>query len=160
MIAEILYNATKKETEKMEKSVLNEFNNLVYDICYELNIMRPEIIFDKSKLKTETMMAMSSIAENKIWINPDLQPNDLYFSVAHELRHFWQSKYKANQFLKDYQLRTSTDINSYNTQDAEIDANAYAYTIMIDFYKVRPKFDNLPADVVRQIINAAWNISI
>jgi hypothetical protein len=104
----------------------------VDDICDLLEIEFPIISFDNECLPTKTTMAGYGLDNGVMSINPDYCKEEakglILFSVAHELRHKWQSEYQPKMVSKrKYKVRDSkTSLNKYNSQDAEVDANAFA----------------------------------
>ena len=48
----------------------------------------------------------------------------------------------------------------YNLQPAEIDANAFAASIMINWFGLRPQWDNVPQNVVNEINKRMKLISV
>ena len=80
-------------------------------------------------------------------VNPDL-----FFAIAHELRHVWQIKNAESFSLSTYQpIDLLHSVEEYNLQTAEIDANAFAAVIMVDYFGVKPLFNNLSETVKEQI---------
>lgn len=77
-----------------------------------------------------------------------LKPSpDLLFSVAHELRHLWQAETDGDLYFKGYKtLREIGDVDIYNQQPAELDANAFASAIMAANFGISPTFDALSED--------------
>lgn len=139
---------------------MNEFEELILDICEELNIAIPKISYDKSKFYTETMRAMVDVELNTIYINKDLFDFDVYFAIAHELRHIWQIKTDKDKYFSSYIPRDKTDVETYNMQIAELDANAYALTIMQDFYGVTPIFKGMSEKIVSEIYKMADKLDV
>lgn len=124
-------------------------NDFIKFICKELNIECPEISYDESKLIGETMLALYD--GEKIYLkNKEIDPDTL-FAIAHELRHAWQIKNNEEYFLGNYKNRMETDIESYNMQIAEIDANAFATIIMIDIFKIKPLFQGMTEKTIKTI---------
>ena len=122
----------------------------ISDVCNILNISVPSISFDMSNFSTDTMMAQCKSDGSTIYIKKIDKPNpDYLFSIAHELRHIYQIKTDYEWFLSDYKpidLCASTE--EYNLQFAEIDANAFAGLVMVDFFHLQPLFEGL-SDVVK-----------
>ena len=97
-------------------------------ICDDLEIEKPlveEVLF----LHTPTQLAEYIPSDNILKHRPEKIPLDTMFSIAHELRHLWQMK-NCPEIFQNYINSTDTDIEQYNLQSAEIDANAYAMVIM------------------------------
>lgn len=122
----------------------------VKDICEELNIDVPEISYDTSKFATETMMALCD--GNTIYIKPCDKPTpDMLFSIAHELRHMWQIKTDNHLYFDNYKTSKEVDIETYNLQLAEIDANAYATVVMVDYFGLKPLYNGMSDKVISAI---------
>lgn len=68
---------------------------------------------------------------------------DLYFCIAHEMRHAYQVKYK--EFYKDafesYKPRNEVSVHDYNKQLLELDANAFAYMVIRDDFGIEMLLD-------------------
>lgn len=125
----------------------------ISDVCNILNISVPFISFDISNFPTDTMMAQCSPDCSTIYIKKIDKPNpDYLFSIAHELRHCYQIQTDIEWFLSDYKpidLCASTE--EYNLQFAEIDANAFAGLVMVDFFHLKPLFEGLSDSVKAKI---------
>ena len=107
------------------------------------------------------MLAQVDSLGSTIYIRKFDKPNpDLFFSVAHELRHVWQIRYHKKEYLSSYE---SMDIlkstKQYNLQLAEIDANAFAYIVMVDFFGIKPLFRGLSDDVKLKIMERVNEIA-
>lgn len=75
------------------------------------------------------------------------------FSIAHELRHIWQIKYNEKFYLETYKtIDLCYSVEEYNLQPAEIDANAFAYIVMVDFFGIKPLFNGLSDTVKSKIM--------
>lgn len=125
-------------------------NQYIKDICEELNISVPKISFDISLFSTPTMMALYD--GNTIYIKPYDKPNpDQLFSIAHELRHAWQLQTDEDYYFRNYKSVKELDIETYNLQLAEIDANAFASIIMIDWFGLQPLYQGMSDKVISKI---------
>lgn len=122
-------------------------------ICMELEISIPKVSYDVSKFPTDTMMAM--VTRDVMYIkkpkNGTKVNADLLFSIAHELRHIWQIDTDEQYFMQNYKGSSELDVESYNMQLAEIDANAYACLVMMDEFGVKPQFNGLSERVRKAI---------
>lgn len=132
--------------------MLKEF---IDDIAEILDIESPTISFDTSKFLTKTTMAQIDVKESVIYIKPFDKINpDILFAIAHEIRHFWQYKIDEEYFFEDYKPANEfSSIDEYNLQLAEIDANAFAGLIMMNYFKIKPLFKNLSNEVKLAIQN-------
>ena len=124
----------------------------INDVCDELSIPVPEISFDTSFFPTPTTLAVASTVDNIIYIKPfDKENPDLLFAVAHELRHLWQIRTNKELYLKNYKTRAELDVEAYNLQLAEVDANAFASIIMINWFGLQPLYQGMSDTVVAEI---------
>lgn len=126
-------------------------------ICDDLRIKKPKITIEKIQ---GTTLAKYIPKNNTVAIKKDYDNKyDLCFSIAHELRHKWQIDYKVYNFNDYKNSKESLSIKEYNLQGVEIDANAYAYLIMIGVFDIEPLFNGLDDDVKHQIKKRAKEIA-
>lgn len=124
----------------------------INDICEILDIPVPEISYDTSHFQTETMIAQCHSSGNVIHIKKVDVPNaDILFAIAHELRHIYQIRNDYEFFLADYKTRSDVDLETYNNQIAEIDANAFATIVMVDLFHLNPQFTGLSSVTIKLI---------
>lgn len=125
----------------------------ITDVCEILKINKPIISYDTSSFETDTMMAQCSSDGSTIYLKKCDKPNpDQFFAIAHELRHVWQIKSDKDFYLSNYKTIDQCDsLEDYNLQIAEIDANAFSGLIMIEFFNIKPLFQNLPDSVKAKI---------
>lgn len=75
------------------------------------------------QLRTSTQIAALTpdgiLIRNDIGVTPEL-----FFAIAHELRHAYQLE--NDRSLHDYHTSDQLDIDEYNAQPLEVDANAFA----------------------------------
>ena len=135
-----------------DKKTLRRWTRLV---CDALGLSKaPALIFDRSRLRTSTTMAALKSDGSRICVRDDIDKGpDLYFAIAHELRHAWQLEKRPAMF-ENYQASDELDIVAYNLQPAELDANAFGALVMRDAFGIEPLFEGLP-DEVRSAIRAA-----
>lgn len=128
-------------------------NEYISDVCEILDIPIPRISFDTSNFTSDTMMAQCNSDGTVIYIKKTQTPNpDYFFAIAHELRHIWQILNDSSFYLQSYKSRIEcNNLDEYNLQIAELDANAFAGLVMIDFFKIKPLFANSSALVVSKI---------
>nr|DAO66579.1 MAG TPA: IrrE N-terminal-like domain [Caudoviricetes sp.] len=120
----------------------------------KLGVVCPKINFSKNK-KTEGNLATLVLNENR---NPEeiiVSENyvviyDVLFDVCHELRHVWQT-YNQPEMFNSYVEIGNIDLEEYNLQPAEIDANAFAAVCMEEWFGVKPMFEGY-SDVVKKKI--------
>ena len=132
-------------------------NNILEFVCSNLKINKPRIEFTSDKNKIGSNIALTIISSNinqnntiivKEFIEIDY---DIIFSIVHELRHIYQYYYDK-QILENYKSNKEIkNVEEYNLQEAEIDANAYATRFMIDNFNVLPKFEGLSQKVKEKI---------
>lgn len=129
---------------------MKEIYQFINFICKDLKIKKPKKI-EFGRLQTNTMLASYNYKKDVITIKKDYQDiRDLYFSIAHELRHKYQIDRKMFDF-EDYKLSDVIDLKAYNLQPQEIDANAYAALIMMSTFGVKPLLNGLDKDVKEKI---------
>lgn len=113
-----------------------------------LDIDTPEWI-EVGELDTSTQIAAADIEKNVIYTKKGTDEKMLFFAIAHELRHLWQKEHK-NEMIKQFN-EEKMDINKYNDQEAEIDANAFATAIMVLMFGIRPLFKTLGEETREKI---------
>lgn len=128
-------------------------NDFIVDICDILNISVPSVSFDTSNFQTDTMMAQVELSENVLYLKKHDKPNpDLFFCIAHELRHIWQLQNDEELYFSEYKtVDLCSSVEEYNLQIAEIDAHAFASIILIEFFHLKPLFEGL-SDTVKSKI--------
>ena len=114
-----------------------------------LKIAAPAIRFVPVKqLRTSTQIAALTpdgiLIRNDIGVTPEL-----FFAIAHELRHAYQLE--NDRSLHDYRTSDQLDIDEYNAQPLEVDANAFAAGVMAEFFGISPQFLHMP-ESIRQLI--------
>jgi Zn-dependent peptidase ImmA (M78 family) len=135
-------------------------NEYIEDICELLNISVPTVSYDTSHFASDTMMAQCNPSGNTIYLKKCNKPNpDYLFSIAHELRHIWQAQTDEVFYFASYKpIDLCDSVELYNLQIAEIDANAFADIIMIDFFHLQPLFEGLSDSVKDKIHERMDNI--
>ncbi len=129
-------------------------HQFISDICDILNIPIPSVSFDTSNFSTDTMMAQVNSSGDTIYLKKYDKPNpDQLFSIAHELRHIWQIKNHNDLYFYNYQTVENIGIEKYNLQPAEVDANAFASIVMVDFFHLQPQYKGLSNSVICAIKN-------
>ena len=125
----------------------------INDICDILNIPIPSISFDISNFPTDTMMAQVNPSANIIYLKKYDKPSpDQFFSIAHELRHIWQLRNDEQLYFSSYKpINLCSSVEEYNFQIAELDANAFAGLVMIDFFHLKPLFEGVSNSVKAKI---------
>ena len=127
--------------------------DFINDICDILNVSVPSVSFDTSNFPTDTMMAQCSSNGSTIYLKKYNKPNpDQLFSIAHELRHIWQSQNDEQLYFSKYKpINLCDSVEEYNLQIAELDANAFAGLVMMDFFHLKPLFEGVPNSVKTKI---------
>lgn len=102
---------------------------------------------------TDTALAQIKLPDHILYLRKNYKnPLDALFSIAHELRHAWQFFIKDPRFdLESYQKSNTLSAEEYNLQPCEIDANAFAHIMMVDFFGVTPTYNGLSKKVTDKI---------
>lgn len=129
-------------------------------VCGVLGIDQIPVREDGRRLMTSTTMAALAPDGSEICIRDGagLDP-DLYFAVAHELRHAWQLQEDPDRWMAGYHNAAELSVEAYNMQPAELDANGFAAIVMIELFHIRPLFQGLPEHVVEEIYKTAAKIA-
>lgn len=129
--------------------------NFICGICELLDIPVPSISYDDSHFPTKTTMAQCELTSNIIYLNKIDKPNpDYLFAIAHELRHIFQYQEDEQFYLSNYKTSDNcSSIEEYNLQIAEVDANAFAAIIMVEYFHLQPKWNGLSDKVINSINN-------
>lgn len=119
------------------------------EICDILDIPVPFIKFvSADRMHTGTQIA--ALTPDAVLIRNDIEVSaELFFALAHELRHAYQIA--GGESLEEYRTSDRISIEQYNLQPLEVDANAFGALIMSDFFGIVPQFRNMP-DTVRKAI--------
>lgn len=120
-----------------------------------LDIETPEWI-EVGILDTATQIAAADIEKNIIYTKKGTDEKMLFFAIAHELRHMWQAKNKKDLLIKFD--KSKKDIERYNEQEAEVDANAFATAIMVAVFNVKPLFYEFDDKIKEKIYEKAKKI--
>lgn len=150
-----------KPLENTEVLRVNRFMQFISEICDILNIREPDISFDCSMFPRRTTLAMADIknrvlhlrqnAAEVVTVAGGVLDVSLCFSISHELRHIWQADTALDYWFRDYSSGSS-DINAYNLQRAEIDANAFADMACIALFGVETIFVDMSPEVGQKIV--------
>ena len=135
-----------------------EILDYVRTVCTVLGIVPPRID-QGEKLGTGTTLAETEPDGSSIRIASADPSPDLYFALAHELRHVWQIRTNEQKWLAGYQPSSVLDLIAYNMQPAEIDANAFAAIVMHNVFRLRPLFKSMPEDIIKKIYAHADEIA-
>ena len=125
------------------------------DVSNFLVIECPAISFDSSKLRSKTQMA--ALFNGVLYLKEGIKEDyNLFFAIAHELRHVWQLQNDEDFYFGNYKPRPELDLESYNLQPAEIDANAFAGLVMEECFGIEILFNGM-SDIVKAKIYARMN---
>lgn len=102
------------------------------EICDILEISVPDIKFvSADRMHTGTQIA--ALTPDAVLIRNDIEISaELFFALAHELRHAYQIA--SGESLEEYRTSDRISIEQYNLQPLEVDANAFGALIMSDFF--------------------------
>ena len=125
----------------------------IADICDLLDIKVPSISYDTSHFQTKTTMAQCEPINNTIYLNKiDKPDSDYLFAIAHELRHIFQYQDDEQFYLSKYKTSDKcSSIEEYNLQIAEVDANAFASIVMVEYFRMQPQWNGLSNKVIDAI---------
>lgn len=104
---------------KLVEVILNVACEFRYDVQHDLD---------------DGDLAGAILGTNIILVSEDLKKNMadnpllFYLVLAHEIRHVWQFTNQAYSFENYYSGKESPE--KYETQECEIDANAFAYLVL------------------------------
>lgn len=132
------------------------YSELIKIVCDDLKIDKPivkEVLF----LHTPTQLAEYIPVDNLLNYRTGKMPLDIMFAIAHELRHKWQAE-NCPDIFQDYANSTEINVEQYNLQNAEIDANAYAMVMIESGFGVTPQFKGLSEKVKKKILLRANEI--
>lgn len=136
-----------------------DINKFLRRICTILDIDKPTISFLDVGFLTDTQMAVLNTKNNTIVVSTKVKNEyDVYFSIAHELRHAWQHKNHVYDF-KDHVDNLTLTSHDYNSQHEEVDANAFALLTMLNLFNVSPNFNGMDKDVIALIHKRAEEIN-
>ena len=126
-------------------------------LCNDLSVEKPKIRF-VPRLTSRTQLAELKWNNGNpvISVRNSLSDADIAFSIAHELRHLYQIK---NKGISDgYAKPNSVDVSTYNDQEEELDANAYAAYTMISMFGIKPTFNGLSKETVEKIYDRMFSL--
>lgn len=127
----------------------------ITDVCELLKIEVPKISYDTSHFPTKTTLAQCEPTANIIYLTKiDKLNPDYAFSIAHELRHIYQYQTDEEFYLSGYKPSNKClSIEEYNLQIAEVDANAFASIIMVEYFSMKPQWNGLSDKTISAIDN-------
>lgn len=122
----------------------------VSKVCKILEISSPKLCVTDD-MPTSTMMAYYCKDEDTLYYRETHKNEyDVYFSISHELRHKWQYEYYPSIFVF-YKTSDKVSVDEYNSQEVELDANAFATVALEELLGITPLFNGLSDSVVEDI---------
>ena len=140
--------------------IMKALDELITLICSDLNISKPKVEIDKEDkiFESDTQLAAYDMENNILYLKKNyITGLDLYFVLAHELRH----KYQVDNGLFDmenYKHSNECSLEEYNLQFVELDANAYAYLIMVSLFHRATLYKGLSGHVRDKIMERVKEI--
>jgi Zn-dependent peptidase ImmA (M78 family) len=139
---------------------LDDFKELVKfanEIADFLQIDTPKIEYNENVVDAERGDYIPE--KDEIILAGELDSRDIYFTVAHELRHKWQFLNEYNTYFADYKEIEEINLNGYRMQKAEIDANAFGMIMMIKYFQGTVCFNGYSKEEKRKIIERASELA-
>lgn len=141
---------------------MNGILDFIKEVCEDLCIKIPDsIITEDKKFNKGTQLATLVYENGKslLYLRTKYKYGDvdMAFAIAHELRHKYQIDTHVFDF-DNYKTSDKLSIREYNLQSEEVDANAYAYIVLLDFFKLKVDFklllkDDAVADVIMKRVD-------
>ncbi len=134
---------------------------IVWNICQLLEVEMAIISYDTSNFPPDTTYALCVPEENTIYINEkeaELKSYDYFLSLTHEMRRLWQWKTDKQLYYADYRTAEEVDMEEYNRQPAEVDANAFASIFTGLVMGTEPKYEDLSEQNRELIEQRIWEI--
>ena len=119
---------------------MNGILEFIKEVCDDLCISLPDsIVTDDKKFNQGTQLATLGYENGKsiLYLKTKYEYGDvdMAFAIAHELRHKYQIDTHVFDF-DNYKTSNELSIREYNLQNEEVDANAYAYIVLMDFFQI------------------------
>lgn len=141
---------------------MNGILEFIKEVCEDLCISIPDsIVTDDKKFNQGTQLATFAYENEKsiLYLRTKYEYGDvdMAFAIAYELRHKYQIDTHVFDF-DNYKTSDKLSIREYNLQSEEVDANAYAYIVLLDFFKLKVDFklllkDDAVADVIMKRVD-------
>lgn len=96
-------------------------------VCRLLKIQLPTFRRNAS-FDSHTQLAAIDVRDNVLYLGNCADPRDMFYAIAHELRHRWQ--YLNHWDIASHADITELSVEDYNLQPEEIDAHAFAVVVM------------------------------
>ena len=118
-------------------------NEEVVNECAKLlGVPAPKIeLLDEEFFRTKTTTAALSEDGKKIYLKDGVELRWGFFSIAHEMRHLWKMQHDPVVFGGYKATDEAENVEAYNEQAAEIDANAWACLFMSSAFGIRPTLE-------------------
>lgn len=142
----------------LDRKCVERYINL---LCASLDIVPPRVHYGVKEMQSETTIAQATRAGWDIYLRDigEQDERDVLFAIAHEIRHIWQIRKHENEFFENYKpIHLCRNVNEYNWQKAELDANAYATAVMLAYFKGKPLFNGLDEATKAEIYRRASKI--
>lgn len=141
---------------------MNGILEFIKEVCEDLCISIPDsVVTDDKKFNQGTQLAALAYENEKsiLYLRTKYEYGDvdMAFAIAHELRHKYQIDTHVFDF-DNYKTSDKLSIREYNLQSEEVDANAYTYIVLLDFFKLKVDFklllkDDAVADVIMKRVD-------
>lgn len=136
----------------------NRLIKLLEDVADELDIDAKLIFKRKDFFATPSTRAVANVRFHTIFIDPAF-PFDatMLLAITHEARHIYQ----YDNGIYDISEHTSSDkvdLEEYNLQQMEVDANAFARVYLSNVFGIVPLFQNMSDKVKKAIEKRAEEI--
>lgn len=120
-------------------------------VCRLLKIKMPTINRN-STFSSNTQLAAMDVRNNVLYLGNCDDPRDMFYAIAHELRHRWQ--YLQHWDFASHADSTELSVEEYNLQPEEIDAHAFAVVVMRSI-GCEPLLNGLSDEVKKRIFERA-----
>lgn len=87
----------------------------------------------------------------------DLTP-DYFFEVAREIRRVWQIKTNSPMYINEKNTSNVLNKEAYDSQPAEVDANAFAGIVLLDCFGAEPDYTQFSQDTIKLIMDRMSDI--
>ncbi len=126
---------------KINDEIDEKIKSAIDGNAHVLGIKKPRFVYG------ETESDIASYAADDAILTIDMKKveteEELYFAIAHEMRHIWQLKENIRFYYKGYKtLQECQDEDIFHMQVAELDADAWAMIIMEQMYQTMPSLDS------------------
>lgn len=160
--AEILASIKNYEKDGFStKTDMSMYYLIGANLAQSLNIQCPQIIVsDNEGVVNATYNTLDNRRSYCIVLKKQNDCRETILCLAHEMRHAWQHEKHSQLYFKDYNYDLiKTDLKSYLMQEAEIDADAYAYRMMKDVFNVNWKPNRKFPEVNQVVADRSKKIS-